>query len=625
MHSPFYLATVPKGEIAQIDYRRLILRSAKSDRHLQQTLWTMSARDPLFFINTFVYIYEPRAPLILPFNTYSCQDDAIMRIHASLGRCDVGIGKSRDMGGTWVVLATLFWRWLFHPMQSFLVASRTEDMVDSTDDPDTAFWKLDFMLRHLPNWMQPNLGHRHRSHMHLKNPWNGSVIDGEASTGNLGRGGRRLGVFTDEISSWTEEDGYRAAASTQSTTKTRILLSTPQGARGYFYDVMCDLEVEIMRIWLHWSLHPDKRRGLYYSEEGKLVVTDDTYSFPADYGFQLDNKLRSPWYDSECSRTNVPTIIAQELDISFVGSDSMAFDAPLVDAAIKRDARPPLRRGEILGDVETSNITSFVDDPRGRLLLWTHLSAINDPPAGEYAIGCDIATGSSSKKRGASYSVAQIYNRRTGCKVGKLAVNSVDPKQFAKIVVALCRWFKNLDGEGAFLIWEANGPGRWFGDEVLRLDYYNVYYRRDEESVKKKQRGELKPGFVTSKESKKQAFKEYERAIAAGECVNRCETSLSETKQYRVTPDGKFVHVKSATIKGGIGSSDPMLTGDNHGDHVVADAVAWHSVKDHRVSLDLESVVEDQKRFATASLMSYEGRRNKYDREERARKRSKSW
>lgn len=50
-------------------------------------------------------------------------------------------------------------------------------------------------------------------------------------------------------------------------------------------------------IRLHWSLHPDKREGLYEGEEGEL---------------------RSPWYDNEIkSKQMTPAAVARELDISY--------------------------------------------------------------------------------------------------------------------------------------------------------------------------------------------------------------------------------------------------------------------------------------------------------------------
>lgn len=50
-------------------------------------------------------------------------------------------------------------------------------------------------------------------------------------------------------------------------------------------------------IRLHWSLHPEKRKGLYRGEEGEL---------------------RSPWYDHEIkSKQMTPPAVARELDISY--------------------------------------------------------------------------------------------------------------------------------------------------------------------------------------------------------------------------------------------------------------------------------------------------------------------
>lgn len=598
---PFY-QVVPKNRLENTRFRRRVLRTAQRDHAFRQTLWDMCARDPLFFVNTFLFIFEPRTSATLPFNTFECQDDAILKINAAIGRCDVGIAKSRDMGGSWLVLSVYFWRWLFKPMQSFLVSSRVEDMVDSTEDPDALFPKLDFLLRHLPHWMQPTLSVRQRSHMHMKNPWNGSVIDGAPSTGDMGRGGRRMSVFKDESAMWSLDNAIRAEFSTQPTTKSRIDLSTPQGALGPFFEKMTG-DTDCMRIYLHWSQHPFKRRGLYYAEQGELIIVDQEYEFPADYPFILDGELRSPWFDAEERRCLSKTVMAQEHNIDFIGSGALAFNIEVIENCLKRDARSPVTRGDVVGDVENSEQVRFHEHSGGRLLLWRHLTALKRPPAADYVIGCDVAMGNEAVEGGkyASNSTAQIYDRATGVKVGRLKVNSVDPKEFGKLVVALCWWFADENGDGAHLIWESNGPGRLFGDEVTRLGYLNVYYRRDEDALSKRVTGELKPGFNMSKESKIRVLGEYARALTSGECTNRDEESLSECRQYMIMPDGSWKHVRA------LAKDDPTSSGHNHGDLVVGDAVAWHAIE--RVTVD-DPVAEKEPH----PTMSFYGRRKEYER-----------
>jgi hypothetical protein len=132
--APFY-ARVPKTPRENVAYRRATLEAARRDPDTARALYAICAQDCLFWLNTFGWIYEPRTPAVLPFITYECQDQAINTLLESLGTQDVGIEKSRDMGASWLVLAAFCWRWQFHPMQSFLLVSRTETSSNPATTP----------------------------------------------------------------------------------------------------------------------------------------------------------------------------------------------------------------------------------------------------------------------------------------------------------------------------------------------------------------------------------------------------------------------------------------------------------------------------------------------------------
>ena len=148
----------------------------------------MCARDPLFWVNSFVWTYDPRLKQsVVPFVTYaSYQDETILAIVDSIeSGGDVLIEKSRDMGASWLCLLVFTWYWHFHPEKSFLVASRKEDLVDKTDDPDSLFWKIDFILKWEPSWLAPI---HERTSLHFLNVENDSTIDGASTTSDTARG-----------------------------------------------------------------------------------------------------------------------------------------------------------------------------------------------------------------------------------------------------------------------------------------------------------------------------------------------------------------------------------------------------------------------------------------------------
>ena len=96
-------------------------------------------------------VTTPHTPFIL----WDCQRDAASEIVAAVrdGR-DVVVRKTRDMGASWLLCAVSVWGWMFHGWQSLLV-SRVEDLVDRTGDPDSLFWKVDYLVAGQPEWLLP--------------------------------------------------------------------------------------------------------------------------------------------------------------------------------------------------------------------------------------------------------------------------------------------------------------------------------------------------------------------------------------------------------------------------------------------------------------------------------------
>ncbi|MCK5604749.1 hypothetical protein KAR91_22860, partial [Candidatus Pacearchaeota archaeon] len=298
VETPYY-SLVPKEFYANLAFRRKMIELGASSFEAAKELWIMCKRDPLFYINTFVFTYDPRRqPSALPFITYEYQDEAILELNEAVGNYDLFIEKSRDMGASWLCLFVPQYRFQFHDLQSFLMVSRKEDLVDKTEDPDCLFWKVDFIHENQPAWLRPRVN---RNKLHIYNLDNGSTIDGSSTTGDVGRGGRRTAILLDEFAS--VDDGYAVLAATRDTTTCRLFNSTPKGTGNAFYDMKM---TDIRKLRMHWSQHPIKAEGLYTSKDGQLIIIDDRHNHAEGYEFILDGKLRSPWYDVQCKRAAHP-------------------------------------------------------------------------------------------------------------------------------------------------------------------------------------------------------------------------------------------------------------------------------------------------------------------------------
>ena len=556
-----YDAMVPRDYIANLKFRQELIKMAQDDKAAREEFWIMCARDPLFYINSFVWTYDPRKdPGVIPFISYGFQDDSLRELFEIVGKKDAVIEKSRDMGASWVFLLIADHLFKFSEAQSILLGSRTQDYVDKKGNPKTLMWKLDFINKNLPSWLRPNID---RTLLHMVNLDNGSVIDGESTTGEFARGDRRTFVLLDEFAAVDISDGYKVLASTRDVTNCRFFNSTPKGASGAYFD-MTQRE-DILKTRMHWTQHPEKAAGLYTSIRGKKRILDDKFPFTSDYPFILDGKQRSPWYDEQCRRCANETEVAQELDINYGASNYMYFDAKTINEIVSETVRAPYMRGDLEYIVDAkidSRPNGFVESSQnGTMLLWTALDEKRNPPKKRYCVGADISLGT-----GASNSTLTIADEN-GEKVAEFASPNMDPTKFADLTVAVCRWFADEEGSPAFLNFEANGPGRQFAIQILNGSFRNLYYRTDEDGTNRKKSD--KPGWYSTQDTKKSLLSEYRRAVSNREFVNRSGPALQECKEYIHTQSGSVEHQKS------LSTLDPTGARDNHGDRVIADALCW--------------------------------------------------
>jgi hypothetical protein len=172
-----------------------------------------------------------------------------------------------------------------------------------------------------------------------------------------------------------------------------------------------------------------------------------------------------------------------------------------------------------------------------------------------------------SEGTGASNSALAVWDNETKEKVAQYANPYVRPEALAKQAVALARWFNN-----ALLVWESNGPGRQFGSRVMEIGYNRIYYRKRDESITKKV-SDI-PGWASTRETKKVLMGAYREAVEKGKCLNRSKEALEETLEYVFSPDGAISHSRA------LSKSDPSGASANHGDRVIADALATMGMKE---------------------------------------------
>jgi len=604
MTLPLY-STISKDVKQNLRQRRHILQMADESPQLQRELWVACKRDIFFWINLFVWTYNPKViPRITtrPMVTYSFQDGHLWELlSAIVDQVDHQTEKSREMAATWDILLVFLWLAQFHgdpDGYSFRIISRNEKLVDSKEDPDSLFAKIDFILEHQPDWMISREQYSRRM-MHLMFYETNSTIDGNATTRDAARGGRATAMALDEFAA--VPDGHAMMRATGLTTNCRLYNSTPQGTGNAFYDIK---KLKIRRTRLHWSQHPDKRRGLYRSENGKLVILDQSFRgvvrdskgngsiYPDNYVFRLDGKLRSPWYDKECDRAAHPMEIRQELDIDYLGSDYQFFDPEVIGQIQEDDIREPYIKGEIEFDYETLTPLKFVPKEDGRLHLWINQTPEGKcPPALKVICGSDVAAGT-----GASNSASSFVNKLTGEKIGEFADANMHAEDFAIYTIAMAKWFNH-----AQMIWDASGPhGIIFGNTVVEKKYENVFYNTAIDKISRTVSD--KPGFWSNPKLRAIGFGKYRMALKQHTFVQRSYEANHECLFY-IQGAGSATAIEHTAS---INTQDPTGARANHGDRCVADMVAnfWLSILQ-------ENMVKKNKETEPKSGFGY--RRKQYE------------
>lgn len=584
---------VPRALGANLAWRRRVLEQCRVDGTVRRAVRELCRRDLLFFINTFVWQFNPRAKQageVGPFITWDFQEEALLKepgqpwrepagdLALGLGEAgilwcmehdeDLLIEKSREMGASWLCLIVMLWRFLFYEWQTFLCISRSEAMVDCPK-PQSLFWKVDFILDRLPEFLK---GAIERGKCYFGHA-NGSTITGEASTARAGVGGRFTAMFIDEFSQIKE--GYEVLHRTSDSTGCRIFNGTHKGTATAFHEL--SQRVDMKKLVLHWTRHPVKRVGLYYydKESGRIVILDREHVFPLDYDFQMIEAplggphpgVRSPWYDKECPRKGSDRAVAEDLDIDPSGSAAQFFDPLRIRHLRERYGAPPTWEGDVVYDRTNGQFEGLVPALGGPLKLWRCPRADGRLAAGRYALGGDVATGS-----GATNSCLSGAEAETREKVLEYATPHVLPEKFALVCVALGGMLATEDGEPALLCWESKGPGLIVGRVLQDVGYPNLYRRQ--RSTPAGYTGPTGAAYAVGwdpagSDAKRQLLETYRMHLYQERFINRSLEAMSarEILQYRYNAQGNVEHPHD------VSSADPTGARINHGDRVIADAL----------------------------------------------------
>lgn len=260
-----------------------------NDPEYQLILKQLCKEDPIFLIEAFLFTKNPsKQPASIPFILYPYEKDLIEWMEYKYKHKEHGlIEKSRQMGVTWTTLAWIYSHWLFDDDFVALIGSRKEELVDKRDKDDTLFYKLDYFITRTPKWLLPKGFNydKDRRHLLLVNKRTDSLVFGESSNPNFGRGCTAGLALLDEFAAWPEASASWDSLS--AATDVKFVISTPRAAT-YFKTLRFSDEFKGHVKTIHWSQHPEKDQAWY--EKQKEMLPPDTLSQEVDISYNVSGR-----------------------------------------------------------------------------------------------------------------------------------------------------------------------------------------------------------------------------------------------------------------------------------------------------------------------------------------------
>ena len=321
-----------------------------------------------------------------------------------------------------------------------------------------------------------------------------------------GVGGVQWLIFDEAAFIENGKDVYASALPTVSTGGHIIMISTPNGKDMLYYETCRQAKLKGTKDWnnfelveMKWYQDPRYNKFLEWTkkdeETGEILIQKEEYidkegniPFDNDHWNQMvdDGWLpRSPWYVKMCQQFNNDSQkIAQELDVSFLGSASNVVDPEFIEMQDKLNKRDPL----------------YVDPMIEDTWIW------KQPIAGHrYLMSIDCSRGDAADRTAIEIlDLDGIDDDGTPCLEQVLEYHG---KMTGDVIGEIAYRYGMMYGEAFTVIDCIGGTGDACLLMMMRLGYKNLYYddpelkvytmQRDASSIQPTPDGKL-PGFHSS-------------------------------------------------------------------------------------------------------------------------------
>lgn len=321
-----------------------------------------------------------------------------------------------------------------------------------------------------------------------------------------GVGGVQWLIFDEAAFIENGKDVYASALPTVSTGGHIIMISTPNGKDLLYYETYRKAKLKGTPDWnnfelveMKWYQDPRYNKFLEWTrkdgETGEIEVKQEEY-IDKDGSIRYDEahwdkmiedgwKPRSPWYVKMCKQFNNDSQkIAQELDVSFLGSASNVVDPEFIEMQDKLNVKDPIYCDPILEDT------------------WIWKEPI---PGHRYILSLDNSRGDASDRTALEIiDIDGVDEKGMPCLEQVLEYNGkITGDDMGEVAYKYAQWYNN-----AFVVVDCiGGTGDASILMLMRLGYKNLYYddpelknytiQREASSIKPTEDGKL-PGFHSS-------------------------------------------------------------------------------------------------------------------------------
>jgi hypothetical protein len=217
-------------------------------------------KDPIYFFNSYLKIQHPVRGLI-KFDTFDFQDDCVESFVDN--RFNIVL-KSRQLGMSTLAAAYAVWLALFQRDKNILIIATKLSVAQNF------ITKVKTMIRSLPSWLVlPEIVTNNKQLLEFSH---GSSIKAIPTSDDAGRSEALSLLIIDEAAFVRNFDElWMGLYPTISTGGRVIILSTPNGVGGQYYQLYTDAEAnlnEFKSIKLPWDVHPE-RDQIWFDETTK--------------------------------------------------------------------------------------------------------------------------------------------------------------------------------------------------------------------------------------------------------------------------------------------------------------------------------------------------------------------